>query len=104
MSAGTVPRDVTAYGMGLAAPLTLFFLLFFVAPLVQLLVLSLHNEATAGVVWGIGQYVQFLTDPFSLGVLGSTLAARRGSDRPVPGARLPDRVALSPCRVAQRRR
>jgi putative spermidine/putrescine transport system permease protein len=45
---------------------------FFVPPLVQLFVLSLHND-TAGVVWGIGQYVHFLTDPFSLSVLGSTL-------------------------------
>ena len=60
------------YGIGLAAPLALFFLVFFVAPLVQLFVLSLHND-TAGVVWGIGQYVHFLTDPFSLSVLGSTL-------------------------------
>jgi putative spermidine/putrescine transport system permease protein len=72
MAAATVPRDVTSYGIGLAAPLALFFLLFFVAPLVQLFVLSLHND-TAGVVWGIGQYVHFLTDPFSLSVLGSTL-------------------------------
>jgi putative spermidine/putrescine transport system permease protein len=72
MAAVSVPRDVTSYGIGLAAPLALFFLLFFVAPLVQLFVLSLHND-TAGVVWGIGQYVHFLTDPFSLSVLGSTL-------------------------------
>jgi putative spermidine/putrescine transport system permease protein len=72
MAAATVPRDVTSYGIGLAAPLALFFLVFFVAPLVQLFVLSLHND-TAGVVWGIGQYVHFLTDPFSLSVLGSTL-------------------------------
>jgi putative spermidine/putrescine transport system permease protein len=72
MAAASVPRDVTSYGIGLAAPLALFFLLFFVAPLVQLFVLSLHND-TAGVVWGIGQYVHFLTDPFSLSVLGSTL-------------------------------
>ncbi len=72
MAAASVPRDVTSYGMGLAAPLALFFLFFFVAPLVQLFVLSLHND-TGGVVWGIGQYVHFLTDPFSLSVLGSTL-------------------------------
>ncbi len=72
MAAASVPRDVTSYGIGLAAPLALFFLVFFVAPLVQLFVLSLHND-TAGVVWGIGQYVHFLTDPFSLSVLGSTL-------------------------------
>jgi putative spermidine/putrescine transport system permease protein len=72
MAAASVPRDVTSYGIGLAAPLALFFLVFFVAPLVQLFVLSLHND-TAGVVWGVGQYVHFLTDPFSLSVLGSTL-------------------------------
>jgi len=72
MAAASVPRDVTSYGIGLAAPLALFFLVFFVAPLVQLFVLSLHND-TAGVVWGLGQYVHFLTDPFSLSVLGSTL-------------------------------
>jgi putative spermidine/putrescine transport system permease protein len=72
MAAASVPRDVTSYGIGLAAPLALFFLVFFVAPLVQLFVLSLHND-TAGIVWGIGQYVHFLTDPFSLSVLGSTL-------------------------------
>ena len=72
MAAASVPRDVTSYGIGLAAPLALFFLVFFVAPLLQLFVLSLHNDA-AGVVWGIGQYVHFLTDPFSLSVLGATL-------------------------------
>lgn len=72
MAVASVPRDVTSYGIGLAAPLALFFLVFFVAPLVQLFVLSLHND-TAGTVWGIGQYVHFLSDPFSLSVLGSTL-------------------------------
>jgi putative spermidine/putrescine transport system permease protein len=72
MAVASVPRDVTSYSIGLAAPLTLFFLVFFVAPLIQLFVLSFHND-TAGLVWGIGQYVHFLTDPFSLSVLGSTL-------------------------------
>jgi putative spermidine/putrescine transport system permease protein len=72
MAAAAAPRDVTSYGIGLAAPLALFFLVFFVAPLVQLFVLSLHNDQ-AGTLWGIGQYVHFLTDPFSLSVLGATL-------------------------------
>lgn len=72
MSAASVPRDATSYSIGLALPLALFFLVFFVAPLLQLFVLSLHNDP-ASAVWGIGQYVHFLTDPFSLGVLGSTL-------------------------------
>jgi putative spermidine/putrescine transport system permease protein len=72
MPAASMPRDVTSYGIGLAAPLALFFLAFFVAPLVQLFILSLHNDS-AGALWGIGQYIHFLTDPFSLSVLGSTL-------------------------------
>src|SRR5439155_28165 len=72
MGAAPASRDVTSYGMGLAAPLALFFLVFFVAPLLQLLWLSLHND-TAALHWGLGQYLHFLTDPFSLGVLGSTL-------------------------------
>jgi putative spermidine/putrescine transport system permease protein len=71
-TAGPAPGDVTKYSLGLAAPLGLFFLVFFVAPLAQLLVLSFHNDA-AGLTWGLGQYAKFLTDPFSLGVLGSTL-------------------------------
>src|SRR5690348_6667784 len=65
-------RNVTSYGIGLAAPLALFFLAFFVAPLLQLLFLSLHND-TAATRWGLGQYLHFLTDKFSLSVLGSTL-------------------------------
>ncbi|MGH6754407.1 MAG: ABC transporter permease, partial [Bradyrhizobium sp.] len=72
MAAASVARDVTSYNMGLAAPLALFFLVFFVAPLVQLFILSLHNDSAA-TVWGIGQYAHFLTDKFSLSVLGSTL-------------------------------
>lgn len=72
MKAASAPRDVTSYSMGLALPLALFFLVFFVAPLVQLFILSMHDDA-AGKVWGAGQYLHFLTDPFSLGVLGSTL-------------------------------
>ena len=100
MAAASVPRDVTSYGIGLAAPLALFFLVFFVAPLVQLFVLSLHND-TAGVVWGIGQYVHFLTDPFSLSVLGSTLLLGAEVTALVPRAGLSDRVALSPRRIAR---
>jgi len=72
MAAASAPRDVTSYGIGLGAPLALFFLAFFVAPLVQLFILSLHNDS-AGTLWGFGQYIHFLSDPFSLSVLGSTL-------------------------------
>jgi putative spermidine/putrescine transport system permease protein len=66
------PEDVTAFGLPLAAPLTLLFAVFFVAPLAQLFFLSLHND-TAATIWGLGQYTKFLTDPFSLSVLGATL-------------------------------
>ncbi|MGJ4892105.1 ABC transporter permease [Bradyrhizobium sp. HKCCYLRH3099] len=68
----TAPGDVTSFSLGLALPLGLVFAIFFVAPLAQLLYLSLHND-TAATVWGLGQYIKFLTDPFSLAVLGSTL-------------------------------
>src|SRR6187402_644526 len=70
--AATAPGDVTAFGLPLAAPLMLLFAVFFVAPLAQLLFLSLHND-TAATVWGLGQYIKFLSDPFSLRVLGATL-------------------------------
>jgi len=72
MGAAPKSRDATSYGIGLTAPLALFFAVFFVAPLLQLFWLSLHND-TAGLQWEIGQYLHFLADPFSLGVLGSTL-------------------------------
>ena len=62
--------DVAGYELGLAAPLALFFLAFFAAPLVMLVLLSLQGP---GGGWGLSQYAQFLSDPFSLGVLGGTL-------------------------------
>lgn len=71
-SAASAPGDVTRFSLGLAAPLALVFAAFFVAPLAQLVYLSLHNDQAA-TVWGLGQYTKFLTDPFSLSVLGATL-------------------------------
>jgi putative spermidine/putrescine transport system permease protein len=68
----TATGDVTAFGLPLAAPLALLFAVFFVAPLAQLFLLSLHDDAAA-TAWGLGQYIRFLTDPFSLSVLGATL-------------------------------
>jgi putative spermidine/putrescine transport system permease protein len=64
--------SVTRYDIRLALPLFAFFALFFVAPLVLLLLVSLYTspEMTA---FGLDQYVRFLGDPFSLRVLGSTL-------------------------------
>jgi putative spermidine/putrescine transport system permease protein len=56
----------------LAAPLGLFFVAFFVAPLLILVFVSLHNDVEMTRI-GFAQYVKFLTDPFSLGVLGHTM-------------------------------
>ena len=55
-----------------AAPLALFFLTFFIAPLLLLGFVSLHND-TEMTRFGVGQYARFLVDPFSLTVLGRTL-------------------------------
>lgn len=65
-------RDVTTYDVKLAAPLALFFALFFLAPLALLFVLSLQPGPQGG-SYGLSQYALFLGDWFSLGVLGSTL-------------------------------
>jgi putative spermidine/putrescine transport system permease protein len=64
--------DPTIPSLLLASPLTLFFLAFFVAPLLILVFVSLHDNAEMTRI-GVSQYVKFLTDPFSLGVLGHTL-------------------------------
>jgi len=65
-------RDVVAYQLRLAAPLFIFFAVFFVAPLLLLVWVSLHTDATMTAL-GAAQYVRFLSDAFSLSVLGSTL-------------------------------
>jgi putative spermidine/putrescine transport system permease protein len=55
-----------------AAPLGLFFLGFFVAPLLLLVYVSLHDDP-ALTMFGVDQYARFLLDPFSLKVLGRTM-------------------------------
>ena len=67
------PPDVVTYRLGLAAPLTLFFSVFFLAPLAILIFVSLHAD-TQMTRLGLDQYARFLGDPFSLGVLGKTLS------------------------------
>jgi len=64
--------DPTTPSLLLAAPLGLFFVAFFAAPLLILVFVSLHNDTEMTRI-GVGQYVKFLTDPFSLKVLGYTL-------------------------------
>jgi putative spermidine/putrescine transport system permease protein len=65
-------RNVVAYELRLALPLAGFFAMFFLAPLAILMLVSLYAD-TAMTRWGLEQYVRFLADPFSLGVLGATL-------------------------------
>lgn len=64
--------DPTTPSLLLAAPLGLFFAAFFVTPLLILVFVSLHNDVEMTRI-GFAQYLRFLTDPFSLGVLGHTL-------------------------------
>lgn len=72
----TTPAARASYNVGydlkLALPLALFFLVFFIAPLLLLFFVSLHAD-TSMTRMGIDQFSRFLTDPFSLQVLGSTL-------------------------------
>jgi putative spermidine/putrescine transport system permease protein len=60
------------YQLKLAFPLALFFAAFFVAPLVMLIVVSFYADPEM-TRFGIGEYTRFLSDSYSLGVLGSTL-------------------------------
>ena len=56
----------------LVLPLAALFTAFFVAPLVVLLLLSLHGDiAMQG--WTLGNYVKFFSDPFSYSILIDTL-------------------------------
>lgn len=64
--------EALAYDLKLAGPLAAFFLLFFVAPLALLVVMSFYTD-TALTGFGLTQYARFLLDPFSLRVLGATL-------------------------------
>lgn len=63
---------VTAYDLKLALPLAGFFALFFVAPLLILILVSFYTD-TSLTQFGLVQYARFLLDPFSLSVLVSTL-------------------------------
>jgi putative spermidine/putrescine transport system permease protein len=60
------------YQLKLALPLALFFAAFFVAPLVMLIVVSFYADPEM-TRFGIGEYTRFLSDSYSLGVMGSTL-------------------------------
>ena len=52
----------------LALPLVALFVAFFIAPLVVLLLLSLHGDV-AMKAWTLDNYTKFFTDSFSISVL-----------------------------------
>jgi putative spermidine/putrescine transport system permease protein len=56
----------------LALPLAALFVAFFIAPLIVLIVLSLHGEA-AMTTWTFANYLKFFTDPFNYSILWATL-------------------------------
>jgi putative spermidine/putrescine transport system permease protein len=58
--------------LSLASPLTAFFALFVVLPMLLLVYVSIHAEPTL-TNKSIQQYLKFLTDPYNLAVLGNTL-------------------------------
>ncbi|MCM2339884.1 ABC transporter permease [Rhodoferax sp.] len=73
MSAAAVKLpSVSGYSLAFATPLAVFFLLFFLAPLLLLILISFYND-TALSSMGAAQYIKFGTDGFSLQVLGDTL-------------------------------
>lgn len=65
-------RARSEYGLVCTVPLALFFLAFFVAPLLLLTAISFAGDG-AGHGFGLAQYGKFLSDSYSLGVLGATL-------------------------------
>lgn len=72
MTTSNKTRDAVSYPLRLSMPLFLFFLFFFIAPLLILVWMSLHADRTAAEI-GLSQYARFLGDSFSLSVLSSTL-------------------------------
>ena len=60
------------YDLKLALPLAGFFLVFFITPLLMLIFVSLHTDIEMK-QFGLVQFRKFLSDPYSLSVLGQTL-------------------------------
>ena len=65
-------HDVTVYSLRYGMPLAVFFVLFFVTPLLLLVLVSLHDD-TAVSIWGLAQYAKIFGDGLALRVLGDTL-------------------------------
>ena len=66
------PASVSGYSLAFATPLATWFLLFFVAPLVLLVIISFYADAQLS-HFGVEQYRKIATDGFSLPVLADTL-------------------------------
>ena len=65
-------RNAQASEWQLALLLALFFVLFFIAPLIVLAVVSLFDGSDMQAM-SLSQYVRFLRDPFSLSILTDTI-------------------------------
>jgi putative spermidine/putrescine transport system permease protein len=64
--------SVSGYSLAFASPLAVYFLLFFAAPLVVLVIISFYTDPQLS-GFGLTQYRTIATDGFSLPVLGDTL-------------------------------
>ncbi len=65
-------HDVTVYNLSYSMPLAAFFVLFFVAPLLLLVFVSLHNDPAVS-VFGLGQYAKVFGEGMALPILVDTL-------------------------------
>lgn len=65
-------QPVTGYSLAFSTPLAGFFGLFFLAPLLLLIVISLYATPELK-SFGLDQYAKIATDGFTLGVLADTL-------------------------------
>lgn len=63
---------VSGYSLAFATPLASYFLLFFMAPLLVLVVISFYNDPQLSQM-GLAQYRKIASDGFSLPVLADTL-------------------------------
>jgi putative spermidine/putrescine transport system permease protein len=63
---------ITGYSLAFSTPLATFFVLFFLAPLLLLILISFYTTPEMQ-SFGADQYIKIATDGFTLGVLGDTL-------------------------------
>lgn len=66
------PASVSGYSLAFATPLAAYFVLFFLAPLLLLVLISFYADPQFSSI-GLGQYRKIATDGFSLPVLADTL-------------------------------